>query len=204
MFRWVKDVCVCVCCVQWEYADQVGETLMLSVFDNIECCKQLPAIPWFHHSSHAVPKHYVTLHLISTLSHFIHYLLLNAFVHLSTFGTVGICVFHMEVALWVDVSTLEIAVQNLCLPHGTCILGYKGVSSSWWREKQCSGSVKKQARGWRWGAKGGESITCACLFVPFRQPLCFNYPFLSQGASIPPLSMHHIPHTLHRRTIRKA
>jgi hypothetical protein len=129
------------------------------------------------------------------------YLLLNAFVPLSTFGAAGICVFHMEIALWVHVSTLETAVQNLCLPHGACIVGYEGVSSSWWREKQRSGSVKKQVRGWRWGAKGGESITCACLFVPFRQPLCFNYPFLSQGASIAPPSMHHIPHTLHMRKI---
>lgn len=86
---------------QWEYADQVGETLMLSVFDNIECCKQLPAIPWFHRSSHAVPKHYVTLHLLSTLSHFIW---LPAFVHLST-------LFHF----WNS--------WNLCLPHGDCIVG---------------------------------------------------------------------------------
>jgi hypothetical protein len=128
-------------------------------------------------------------------------MLLCSFPLFSTFGAAGICVFHMEIALWVHVSTLETAVQNLCLPHGACIVGYEGVSSSWWREKQCSGSVKKQVRGWRWGAKGGESITCACLFVPFRQPLCFNYPFLSQGASIAPPSMRHIPHTLHMRKI---
>jgi hypothetical protein len=124
--------CVCVCCVQWKYVDQVGEALMLLIFDNIECCN--PLIPSFISCSaqtlcnRAPPFHPISFHLITYFLMF-----LCIFPFFSTFEKIGICVFHMEIALWVHLSTHNYPqfVSSTWSLH----CGLWKFSSSWWREK---------------------------------------------------------------------
>jgi hypothetical protein len=122
--------------------------------------------------NHAPPFHPFSFHLITCFL-----MLLCIFPLFSIFEIVRICVFHMEIALWVHLSTLWNNCPQFVSSTWNLHCGLWGVSSSWWREKQCSRSIKKQARGWKWGAKGGEH--CMCLLF------CTT------------------PRTLHKRTIWK-
>jgi hypothetical protein len=80
--------------------------------------------------NHAPPFHPLSFHLITSFL-----MLLCIFPLFSTFETIEICVFHMEITLWVHLSTLRNNYPQFVSSTWSLHCGLWKVSSSWWREK---------------------------------------------------------------------